>query len=268
MFILTRKMEVVLMKIYVLADNHASTKCKAEWGLSLFIESSKKILFDFGASDLFLQNAEKLKLNVNDADYFVLSHGHWDHGNGLAYLSDKKLVCHPEVFLKRYSGSRYIGLPFSYDKAQENFELITSTIPVKIDENITYLGEIPRITEFEGKNSVFKKEDGSVDNIRDDSALAITTEQGLVIITGCAHAGICNTIEYAKTISGVQKVYAVMGGFHLQGQDEVTSKTIEYLKGQKIQKIMPSHCTEFPALAEFYLKLGSSPYKAGQIIEL
>lgn len=256
------------VKIYVLADNHASVICKAEWGLSLFIESSKKILFDFGASDLFLRNAEKLRLNVYDADYFVLSHGHWDHGNGLAYLSDKKLVCHPDAFIKRYNGSRYLGLPFSYEKAQEKFELITSSSPVKIDENITFLGQIPRTNEFEGKESVFLKEDGSVDEVRDDSALAITTEKGLVIITGCAHAGVCNTIEYAKRLSGVTQVYAVMGGFHLKGNDEVTSKTIEYLKGQKIQKIMPSHCTEFPALAEFNLKLGSSPYKAGQIINL
>ena len=91
------------MKLSVLTENTAGAYFFAEHGLSYFIEyDNKKILFDTGASDVFLKNAEKLKIDINSADCIVLSHGHWDHGNGLKYLQNKPLICHPTVFFKRY----------------------------------------------------------------------------------------------------------------------------------------------------------------------
>ena len=85
------------MKITVLVDNK-SGRCPGDHGLSFLIENSEKILFDTGASDLFLKNAKMLDIDINDIDFIVLSHGHWDHGNGLKFIKNKKLICHPGCF--------------------------------------------------------------------------------------------------------------------------------------------------------------------------
>jgi len=256
------------MKIYVLTDNHAQRDFRAEWGLSFYIESTKNILFDFGDSDLFLKNAEKLGLDILSADHFVLSHGHWDHGNGLRYMPFRKLICHPGCFINRYRGENYLGLPFKKEEAEKKFDLCLSDKPLSIDENITFLGEIPRTVEFESRGSGQTLEDGSNDPVMDDSGIVIKTEKGIVVITGCAHAGICNTVEYAKKVTGDDNVYAVLGGFHLKGGDEVTDKTIAYLKNMNIDFMCTGHCTAFPALAEFTNVFGSQPLAAGKIIEL
>jgi len=254
------------MKIYVLTDNHASKDFSAEWGLSLLIKHDyKNILFDFGNSDLFLKNAKKLGIDLSLVNYYILSHGHWDHGDGLAYLKEKKkLICHPSAFIKRYRKTgAYIGLSFDIEEAKEKFELCLTREPYMISENIIFLGNIPRITEFESQKTNFVKEDGSEDFVNDDSALAIKSEKGLIVISGCAHSGICNTIEYAREVSNVDRVYAVLGGFHLKGNDELTIKTIKYLKKLNINILRPSHCTQFPALAEFYNTFNSEPFAAG-----
>ena len=203
-----------------------------------------------------------------DADYYVLSHGHWDHGDGLKFMPKINIICHPEVFMKRYSGERYLGLPYSYEEAINKFTFTFSEKPYKIDNDIIFLGGIPRITKFESKKTNFKKEDGSLDFVDDDSGIVFITDKGLVVISGCAHAGICNMIEYARKITGIDKVYAVLGGFHLKGKDEVTLQTVNYLKKLNITFLSTSHCTRFPALVHFANALGSSPYCAGEVIEL
>lgn len=257
------------MKIYVLSDNHAQRKFDGEWGLSFYIEhDNKKILFDFGSSDLFIKNANILGIDVLDADYYILSHGHWDHGDGLKFMPEIKIICHPEIFIKRYSKDRYIGLEYTYEEAMKRFDFVFSREAYKITDDIIFLGEIPRVTEFESKETYFVKQDGTLDYVRDDSAIVIKTEKGLVVISGCAHAGICNTIEHAKKVTGVDKIHAVLGGFHLKDGGELTLKTIEYLKNADIEHIKTSHCTSFPALVQFANDLNSMPYGAGDIIEL
>ena len=256
------------MKIYVLTDNHAQRQYAAEWGLSLYIECSTTLLFDFGNTDLFLKNAEKLGVDPLGAEHFVLSHGHWDHGNGLRYMPRRKLVCHPGVFINRYRGKNYLGLPFPENEMKEKFDFILTAEPFKLDESTFFLGEVPRRMDFESRSTDFIKEDGSMDLVMDDSGLAIKTEKGLVVITGCAHAGVCNTIEHAMDVCGDSRVYAVLGGFHLKGGDELTEKTIGYLKKKDIQYISTSHCTQFPALVQFANELNCTPYMSGEIIEL
>lgn len=257
------------MRIFILADNHAQINFDAEWGLSLYIEyENKKIIFDFGNSDLFIKNANKLGIDISDIDYYILSHGHWDHGNGLKFAPRGTVICHPEVFTKRYNGNRYIGLDYSYEQAIKKNDFIFSIKPYEINENIIFLGEIPRITEFEAKKTSFTKSDGSLDFVKDDSGLVFKTNKGLVIISGCAHSGICNTIEYAKKVTGISKVYAVYGGFHLKGKDTLSFKTIAYLKNMDIEHIKASHCTEFSSLVELSNAFGSIPYEAGQIINV
>ena len=102
----------------------------------------------------------------------------------------------------------------------------------------------------------------------DDSAIAISSQKGLIIITVCSHAGICNIAEYAKEVAGVRKIFAVIGGFHLKCADETTGKTIEYFKKEKIEKIYPCHCTELPALSKFYEAFKIEQIHSGDIINL
>jgi len=257
-----------IMKLTILNDNEAGNNYEAEYGLSFLVEDEKKILFDAGPSDVFLRNAKKLGVNLDDIDFIVLSHGHWDHGNGLKFIKNKKLICHPECFIKRYrkNDDSYIGLPFTLEQAKNNFDLILSKKPYKISENIVFLGEIPRKNDFEAKKTAFYKENNEEDFVTDDSAIAIKSNKGLIIIAGCSHAGICNIIEYAKKVTGSKKVHAVIGGFHLRKTDEVTDKTIEYFRKEKIERIYPSHCVHPLVLEKFSEKLNAGRIKSGDIL--
>jgi len=253
------------MRLTVLNDNTAG-KCCAEHGLSLLIEDGKKILFDVGPSAIFLRNSKKLNVNLDETDTIVLSHGHWDHGNGLKFIKSKKLICHPGCFIKRYrkKDDSYIGLPISIDEAKKNFKLVLTKKPYEVTENIIFLGEIPRANDFESKTTTFYKEGKEDDFVMDDSALAIKSKKGLIVIAGCSYAGICNIVEYAKKIG---KVYAVIGGFHLKEVDEITLKTIDYFKKEKIKLIYPCHCVDEIVLLKFEQVLGSKRLHSGDVID-
>ena len=243
------------MRVTVLTDNHAGSHTMAEHGLSYLIEyDGKRILFDTGQSDLFLKNAERMKLKIEKTDLIVLSHGHFDHGNGLAFLDGHELLCHPGCFVKRYrrKDNQYIGLKNTREELSARFRLITSQDHSKISESIHFLGGIPRITDFESQNTTFTFEDGSPDFVMDDSAVAFVLPQGLFVVTGCGHSGIVNTLEHAKKVCGTDVVYGVMGGFHLKEQDNQLRETISWLKDNRVKHVIPSHCTGLPALSSFY----------------
>jgi len=257
------------MRISVLAENHAGSFTLAEHGLSYFIEhDGKRILFDTGQSDIFLRNAKLMNISMEDIDVVVLSHGHYDHGNGLDYLRGKPLICHPDCFVKRYSrkGTRYIGLKSTRDELEKAFSLTTSAEPVKISEKIIFLGEIPRLGNFESQSTSFMFEDGSPDYVTDDSALALILDEGLFVITGCGHAGIVNTLEHAMKVTGINEIHGIMGGFHLKEIDNQTLETIAYLKKNRIKHILPSHCTELPALSAFYESFRIRQIKTGDLM--
>jgi 7,8-dihydropterin-6-yl-methyl-4-(beta-D-ribofuranosyl)aminobenzene 5'-phosphate synthase len=260
------------MKITVLTENHAGGRFLAEHGLSYLIEyDGQKILFDTGRSDVFLRNAELLGINIhNEVKTVVLSHGHWDHGDGLRYLNGKILIMHPLAFMKRYrlNDRSNMGLTLSKNELEEKFKLITSEKPYTIAPNLYFLGEIPRLNDFEAKETPFIDENGDPDFVPDDSALAVMQKNELTIITGCSHSGICNIIEYAKKVTGVDKVHGVIGGFHLKDIDVQTTETIQYFKKQRAGKIYPSHCTELPALTAFYNVFDIVQLKTGMIVTL
>ncbi len=257
-----------MLQITVLNDNAPGNTCASEHGLSYIIRADKTIIFDVGPSDIFLKNAQKLNINPENINTIALSHGHWDHGNGLKYLANKKLITHPDSFQKKYrkKDRSYIGLPLSEEEARKKFDLILSQTPYKISERIIFLGEIPRLNNFEAQTTGFVLENGKDDFVLDDSALAVKTKKGLVIVSGCAHSGICNIIEYARKVTQTKKVYGVIGGFHLKKDDLQTQKTIEYFKNLNIEKIYPSHCTALPALAAFYQNFKINQVLSGNII--
>jgi 7,8-dihydropterin-6-yl-methyl-4-(beta-D-ribofuranosyl)aminobenzene 5'-phosphate synthase len=198
----------------------------------------------------------------------VLSHGHFDHGDGLQYLKYATLSCHPECFVKRYrkNGLRNIGLSLSKYEIQKRFNLQQFREPYQLSEHIYFLGEIPRVNGFEAQTTPYIKEGGAEDFVIDDSGLACITKNGLVVVSGCAHSGICNMIEHAKKVTGVNRIKAVIGGFHLKSVHDQTLKTIEYMKRNKILQVFPSHCTLEPALSTFYQTFGHNEVLAGQEI--
>lgn len=259
------------MRLTVLTDNAAGGSCAAEHGLSYLIESrSGPVLFDTGHSDIFLKNAQQLGIDIDRTNTVVLSHGHWDHGDGLRHLRDKRLICHPGVFIRRYrgNGEENIGLSLDADELHRRFDVVTTEDPLQVNEEITFLGAIPRENDFESQSTSFVDEDGNEDFVPDDSALAIVEDEALVVVSGCAHSGICNIIEHARRVTGIKQVAAVFGGFHLMGGDRQTEETIAFFHDNSIRRVHPSHCTQLPALAAFHHAFGIQQVKTGTVFEV
>lgn len=259
------------MKLTVLTENQAGGRFLAEHGLSYLLDiDGEQILFDTGHSNVFLKNAKQLGINIEmDVHKVVLSHGHLDHGDGLRFLENLTLITHPKSFIKRYQKSELysIGLSLSKEEIEAKFNLIETTNAFQLTSNLWFLGEIPRINDFESQTTTFKDETGLDDFVPDDSALAAIVNNQLVVVTGCSHSGICNICEQAKKVTGISKISAVIGGFHLKTRNHQTQKTIEYLKENEVQKVFPSHCTDLPALAAFYSEFKFETVKTGMVFE-
>lgn len=245
------------MEITVLVDNNTliDNYVQGEPALSLLIKTDNcKILFDTGYSDLFLKNAKLLNENISDIDYLILSHGHDDHTKGLKYLlkenfsSKINLVAHPDIFYPKKENNDFnIGIEYSKAELDNIFNFNLSSKAIQLTENLIFLGEIPRITDFEGKKPIGYKivnSEKQPDFILDDSALVYSKNNEIIIITGCSHSGIINIIQYAKKITQCSEIKAIIGGFHLANEDiELINKTISYLEKEDIQIIYPCHCT-------------------------
>ena len=238
----------------VLVDNNTLTDryFTGEPGLSFLIETAgRKILFDTGYSGVFLANAGKMGIELRDLDHVVLSHGHLDHTGGLvmlvrllteATIEDipyrvPELIAHPFCFCPREKiPLQNIGSILDESEIRRQFPVNLSSQPVWITDDLVFLGEIPQRFSFEqtdpGKRRI-RFPDGRVkpDQLRDDSALVFRSGAGLVIITGCSHAGICTITEYAREICGEQRVTAIIGGLHLlTPSPSRLTKTGEYLQ--------------------------------------
>lgn len=250
------------MKITVLVDNNASmdSRCLGEHGLSIYIEEAdKKILFDVGGSDLFRKNASKLGIRLSSIDYLILSHGHYDHTLGLAQLTrytfdngEKPiLLAHPFALCPKERAGEQLGFIYSTKVMENCFDVQLSKEPVWITDKLVFLGEIKRTNSFENQNPIGTTYVDGVerpDYILDDTALAYKTDKGLVIITGCSHAGICNIIEYAKNVCCDSRVFDVVGGLHLKGPtEEQMNGTLEYFSNLGTTAFHACHCTDLPS---------------------
>lgn len=252
------------MELRVLVDNNTliDRYFLAEPGLSFYLnDEGHEVLFDLGYSDIFLKNAEKMGIDLLQVSDIVISHGHLDHTWGLEpfircfneaqfehrVCGQPRLVAHPEAFISvAADGINEFGSLMSADKLQKHFKLKLSREPVEITPRLTWLGEVPRRFEFENLQS-FGRKDGedSEDLVPDDSALAYKSEDGLVIITGCSHAGICNIAEYAKEVCEQDKLVDIVGGLHLMNPAAVQLEgTLDYLGQQNLKGIHACHCTD------------------------
>ena len=259
------------MKISILTENCAGSHFLAEHGLSYLIEiDGEKILFDTGYSDVFLKNAQKLGINIHrEVKKVVLSHGHWDHTYGLKHLKNKTIITHPRSLDRMLATEDFkdVRLNLTPQELEEKFDLQSTRAPQNITENLFFLGEIPRANDFESQSTYFTDERGNEDFIPDDTALVATIDSELIIITGCSHSGICNITEYAKLVTGISDVKAILGGFHLKEKDEQTERTIEYFQKNQVKKMYPSHCTQLPALSAFYEAFNTQQLKTGMVLE-
>ncbi len=224
---------------------------------------TRKALFDFGFSDQgALQNARALGVDMAEIETMVLSHGHMDHHGGLPAFAESlggkgvELVLHPAAL----RGARYIKLTEErrlrlptlersrLDRA--GLRIVPSRDPrLLLGDTLLFLGEIPRRTGFEkGMLKARYEEDGAekFDPIEDDTAVVANIRgKGLVVLSGCAHSGIVNTVAYAREITGIEPVFAVMGGFHLTGAEfePIIEATVAELKAIGPRYIVPAHCT-------------------------
>lgn len=238
-----------MVKLTILHDEY-TTFIEERAGFSILIEiAKKKILFDTSMNNDIILNAHKGNVDLSTIDYVVFSHGHYDHTDGLKYLDltgISHIVAHPDCFKKRFVKEKereiYIGIPFFLEYLQRETDLVQSKAPFWIiEDEVVFLGEIPRKNNFEAKKPLGYLENGDPDYINDDSALVIKSDQGLIIISGCSHSGICNIIEYAKEVCKDERIYVVMGGMHLFEENRIPP-TINYLKGQKIRQLYAAHC--------------------------
>lgn len=269
------------MKLTVMVDNNTyiDKYYYGEPALSYYIEESgKRVLFDTGYSDVLIKNAEKMGIDLNNLDYIVISHGHNDHTGGLKYIFENKLmdktmlISHPCCFLPKYLDDECIGAPYSEEKIRSFINWCPSDEPLNITENIIFLGRIPRDNDFEAKRPIgeFKDYDGTLkpDFVIDDSALVYKAENGLFIITGCSHSGICNIIEYAKKICGCDKVIGVIGGFHLFNSENRIKYTADYFEASGIETLYPCHCVSLKAKAEMMRRLNVKEVGVGMEINI
>jgi 7,8-dihydropterin-6-yl-methyl-4-(beta-D-ribofuranosyl)aminobenzene 5'-phosphate synthase len=257
-------------------DMQLTNSVLAEHGFSAIITTTTKekprtMLFDFGFSeDVVARNATALGVDLTKVEVAALSHGHIDHFGGLAQVAvriGKKglgLILHPAAFRR----NRYIEpmqdirvrLPALEEEKVEasGFKVTKAKEPLLLlNGDVLFLGEIPRRTSFEkGLPYAFYEEKGQKvwDPTEDDTAVVMNLgSKGLVVLSGCAHSGMINTVEYAREITGVNKVHAIMGGFHLTGPafEPVIDDTVKSIKQIGPDYVIPTHCTGRKAILAF-----------------
>ncbi|MBC7347203.1 MAG: MBL fold metallo-hydrolase [Clostridia bacterium] len=259
------------IKVTTLSENTAGPGFLAEWGLSILVEAEgSRILLDTGAGFSAIHNAQLLGLDLRMIDRIVLSHGHYDHTGGLrAFLRrmgrEVQVVAHPDVWAAKYArrgqgalepgeGTRYVGLPFQRAELESlGARFLLRREPTRLGEHILTSGEIPLATAYEEIDASLLLRDGEnfvPDPLADDLALILEAEFGLVVILGCAHRGLINTLDHARALTGRERIYAVIGGTHLlRASPERLDKTIAALKEMGVAKLGVSHCTGFYAAA-------------------
>jgi 7,8-dihydropterin-6-yl-methyl-4-(beta-D-ribofuranosyl)aminobenzene 5'-phosphate synthase len=247
------------VQVTVVCDNHAHGDLQAEHGLALWMHSPElNLLFDTGSGDTLVANAERLDIRLNECQMVVLSHGHYDHSGGLAALWQLGVHCpvmaHPGVILPRYSRHpdkpvRSIGMPTPI--VTQLWQLPTqlrqwSTIPRWLDSWWGTSGEIPRQEPQEDVGGPFflDAEGCAPDLIEDDLALWLNTPRGLVIVLGCCHSGIINTITHIRRVTGIEKVAGILGGLHLlHAKEPRLAHTLDFLQQCQLDFLRPGHCT-------------------------
>jgi 7,8-dihydropterin-6-yl-methyl-4-(beta-D-ribofuranosyl)aminobenzene 5'-phosphate synthase len=280
------------VRVTVLIDNARGEGLRSQWGLSFWIETPRaRVLLDTGATAAFLRNARALGVPLETADALVLSHGHFDHGGGLARAveaaPDALLVLHPGALTPRFWQTKTgkadpIGLPErSLGTILARPEKVVWAVgPREVAPRVWVSGPVPRRHPLEEAepNFFFDTSFTLRDHVVDDQALWVETPDGLVVFSGCAHSGIINTVEWARAVTAAASgadtlppVRAVLGGFHmLQARKPRLAATADYLAGLDLEVCAPCHCTGKRAVGLLQERLGAAfvEVKSGRRIGL
>jgi 7,8-dihydropterin-6-yl-methyl-4-(beta-D-ribofuranosyl)aminobenzene 5'-phosphate synthase len=264
------------------------TPFMGRFGLSILLELKtetfeKHILYDTNsAAAPILMNLKILGKSLDRVNTIFLSHCHYDHTDGLTGVLEAigrpvPVVAHPEIFRPCFGikpdGIRHIGIVGQSRAALEQKGAVFTLTrkPLNLMTGVTTSGEIERVTSFEVLEDVYTMVDGAVvqDHEKDDAAVILNFQEGLVIITGCCHAGIVNTMKLARKITGADKIYAVIGGLHLiDASEEKIDKSIEALR--EVEWVFAGHCTGFDGLRGIANVMGDrfGQIQSGTIIHL
>ena len=240
---------------------------RAEHGLSFHLQvGSRSLLFDTGQTDLLLHNAHKLRISLADTEAIVLSHGHNDHTGGLRTAHkaapQARLFLHCAALTQKFvrnpdSTTRSIGMD---EATAETIRRAAKAVvwtrnPTEVLDGLFVTGEIPRQNTFEDTGGPFFRDAAGTqpDPLLDDQVLYFDTQEGLVVLFGCAHSGVVNTLEYIQHLTGGRPIHAILGGLHLlTASPERMQQTIAAFRRLDIQRLAPGHCTGLPALAQLW----------------
>lgn len=269
------------LKITILCDNVVSNLHGiGEHGFAAFIETEHgNYLFDTGSGLGIMENARIFKKDIGSIETLFLSHGHYDHTGGLPQVVEAAgpldIYGHPGIFDKKFTLSevdgqevkKFIGMPhrrFMIESKGATFKLQRQF--QEVGEGVYFTGEIPRTTAFETIDPKFIVKRGdlfSKDALIDDQALAFRTDRGAVVLLGCAHSGIINTLSYVTAMLGTKTFYAVIGGTHLGfcGTEQLEG-SLRALKNLDIEHIGLCHCTGLDAFFHLRNELGNKCFYA------
>ena len=250
---------IVNVKIRVLVDDHqGATDLHYEHGLSFWIEADgHSFLFDTGVGEALLPNAKTLNVKLSRAEAVILSHGHYDHTGALDRVLQinprVNIYCHPGVVLPRYSirpgNIKYAGMQPEVRMAMNSLpegQIHWQSGPVELIPGLGLTGAIPRNSDFEDTGGPFflDQAKNQPDLLEDDQAMWIKTAKGLVIVLGCCHSGLVNTVEYIKQLTGEEKIQTIIGGMHLlYANAERLDKTCQAIEQWQVEQLIPCHCT-------------------------
>lgn len=271
------------VKVTVLAEDYAGYggRLWAQHGTSFLVDVEAeglkgRILFDTATyAEPLIFNMKALNVQPSTIDYIVLSHCHYDHTGGLLGLLRETggkpipVIAHPEIFRQPLLvGGRLEPIGAPVGNLKEEVEKlggmwILTRDPLKLFQGVTTTGEVERVTEFERETTLkaYTIEAGRLvrDGLVDDLSLALNVKGSLVVISGCSHAGIVNIVKKASSVTGVRRIRAVMGGFHLVGASEQRIKsTVKTLRRMGVKEVYTGHCTGFRAECLFAREFGGN----------